>query len=240
MIVIPPIVGIIEGGFRPGHLALLPLWWVGYFLFFAATLYLRSGFKARFRTPVLTYGAVTAGLGIVTALTCPYLWRWVPAFIPLIALAGWAAYRRKDRNLGAGLDTVAAASLLLPVSWDVATGGTAGWPATPAIWIQTALLFAYFAGTVFYVKTNIRERRSNGYLAASIAWHAAGLAAACLIAATAHSPLSWWHAAIWLFLLARSIGVPLARRRGHRGLTVTQIGVLEVFTSVFVTVTLVI
>ena len=34
MIVIPPLVGIIEGGFRPAHIALLAMWWVGYFHFF--------------------------------------------------------------------------------------------------------------------------------------------------------------------------------------------------------------
>ena len=236
MIVIPPIVGIIEGGFRPQHVALLAFWWIGYFLFFAGTMWLKSGFKARYRPPVLWYGGAAAVLGIVTAVACPYLWRWVPAFIPLVLAAGWAAYRRRERNLGSGLDTVVAACLLLPITWDVSTGGGAGWGATLAIWTQTALLFGYFAGTVFYVKTNIRERRSNAYLAASIGWHCAWGSAA-IAGAALTSYVSWWHVAVWGFLVARAIAVPLARRAG-RGPTVTQIGVLEIFTSILVTLTL--
>ncbi|MGO1637805.1 YwiC-like family protein [Ancrocorticia populi] len=236
MITVPPIVGIIEGGFRPAHAALLAFWWIGYFLFFAGTLWLKSGFKARYRPPVFVYGVAAGVLGIVTAAAAPYLWQWVPAFIPLVLAAGWAAYRRRERNLGSGLDTVIAACLLLPVSWDVATDGAAGWSATPAIWIQTALLFGYFAGTVFYVKTNIRERRSNGFLAASIIWHGAWCVGISALAGLT-SYVSWWHVAVWAFLVIRAVLVPLARRTGG-GLTVTQIGFLEVATSILVTITL--
>ncbi|MGO1592804.1 MAG: YwiC-like family protein [Ancrocorticia sp.] len=293
MITIPPILGIIEGGFRPQHIALLALWWIGYFLFFAATLWLKSGFKARYQLPVVAYGVAALLSGVITAALCPYLWRWVPAFIPLIAAAGWAAYRRKERNLGAGLDTVAAACLLLPITWDLGTGGEAGWAATPQIWAQTALLFGYFAGTVFYVKTNIRERNSNAYLGASIGWHVAWTGVACAVAGVWHL-VSWWHAPVWVFLVIRSVTVPMARRaeqsrrlgqrqrstqtqagaraklneqvtgttesplgsqsseqavpatsrapgkRFGKALTVTQIGMLEVVTSIFVAVTLVI
>ena len=232
MIIIPPLVGIIEGGFRPAHIALLVTWWVGYFLFFAATVWLRSRMKKRYVTPVIAYGIVTGLAGLVTWWAAPYLWRWVPIFVPLVALAGWAAWKRKDRSLGAGLDTVVAASLLLPVTWDVATAGEAGLAATSLIWTQTALLFGYFAGTVFYVKTNIRERRSNGYLIASIVWHAGWLVAAIIVS----NP---WHAAVWVLLLARAIAVPVMGRRG-RAVSVKAIGVAEVFTSVLVTVTLLI
>ena len=230
MIIIPPLVGIIEGGFRAAHIPLLAMWWVGYFFFFAATVWLRSQLKDRFRAPVVAYGIATVVAGLATWWAAPYLWRWVPVFLPLVALAGWAAWKRQDRSLGAGLDTVVAASLLLPVSWDVASGGSAGLAATPEIWTQTALLFGYFAGTVFYVKTNIRERNSNGYLAASIAWHALWLVGALIVS----NP---WHVAVWVVLVARAIAVPLLRRRGV-GISVTAIGVAEVVTSILVTASL--
>ena len=230
MIMIPPLVGIIEGGFRPAHLPLLVMWWVGYFFFFAATVWLRSQLKDRFRAPVVFHGTATVVAGLATWWAAPYLWRWVPVFLPLVALAGWAAWKRQDRSLGAGLDTVVAASLLLPVSWDVASGGSAGLAATPEIWTQTALLFGYFAGTVFYVKTNIRERSSNGYLVASIVWHALWL----VVGLAVSNP---WHATVWALLVARAVVVPLLRRRGV-GISVTAIGVAEVVTSILVTISL--
>ncbi len=230
MIAIPPLVGVIEGGFRPAHIALLLMWWVGYFLFFAATVWLRSRMKKRYVRPVIAYGIVTAVAGAVLWWSAPYLWRWVPIFLPLVAFAGWAAWKRKDRSLGAGLDTVVAACLLLPIAWDVATAGAAGFAATPLIWTQTALLFGYFAGTIFYVKTNIRERNSNGYLTTSMVWHAAWL----IIAIVVSNP---WHAAVWALLVTRAIAVPLSGRKG-RPVSVTAIGVAEVFTSILVTVTL--
>lgn len=230
MIIIPPLVGIIEGGFRPAHIALLSMWWVGYFCFFAATVWLRSQLKDRFRDPVIAYGIATVVAGLATWWAAPYLWRWVPVFLPLVAIAGWAAWKRQDRSLGAGLDTVIAASLVLPVSWDVATGGAAGLAATPEIWTQTALLFGYFAGTVFYVKTNIRERGSNEYLVASVVWHALWLVVALLVS----NP---WHVAVWVLLIARAIAVPLMRRRGA-AISVTAIGVAEVVTSILVTTSL--
>ncbi len=230
MIIIPPLVGIIEGGFRPAHIALLTMWWVGYFCFFAATVWLRSQLKDRFRDPVIAYGIATVVAGLATWWAAPYLWRWVPVFLPLVAIAGWAAWKRQDRSLGAGLDTVIAASLVLPVSWDVATGGAAGLAATPEIWTQTALLFGYFAGTVFYVKTNIRERGSNEYLVASVVWHALWLVVALLVS----NP---WHVAVWVLLIARAVAVPLMRRRGA-AISVTAIGVAEVVTSILVTTSL--
>ena len=230
MIVIPPLVGIIDGGFRPAHIALLAMWWVGYFHFFAATVWLRSQLKDRFRAPVVAYGIATVIAGLATWWAAPYLWRWVPVFLPLVALAGWAAWKRQDRSLGAGLDTVIAACLMLPVSWDVATAGSAGLAATPSIWTQTALLFGYFAGTVFYVKTNIRERDSNGYLVASIVWHALWLVVATVVS----NP---WHVAVWVALVARAIAVPLLRRSGT-AISVTAIGVAEVVTSILVTASL--
>lgn len=230
MIIIPPLVGIVDGGFRPAHIALLAMWWVGYFLFFAATIWLRSHLKRRYLQPVIAYAVVTAVAGVAVWWSAPYLWRWVPFFLPLVTFAGWAAFRRKDRTLAAGLDTVVAACLLLPVTWDVATAGAGGYAATPTVWAWTALLFGYFAGTVFYVKTNIRERNSDGYLIASIAWHAVWLGLAVALS----NP---WHGAVWVLLVVRAIAVPLMGRKGHP-VSVKAIGVAEVVTSVLVTVTL--
>jgi len=235
MITIPPLIGILEGGWRWAHLPFLATWWLGYFCFFAASLWLRSHGKRRYLQPVLVYGAAAACFGVVTLLSEPTLLRWVPLFLPLVILAAGAAWLRKDRSVWAGFITVAAACLTLPVTWDIATVGASGYAATPVVWMQALLLFAYFAGTVLYVKTNIRERGSARYLIASIAWHSVWLV--LVITLFTHS-LSPWNVLVWIVLVGRSIGVPLYDARVHR-VPVKVIGVGEVVASALVAVALV-
>ena len=153
MVVVPPIVGVVEGGLRWAHIPLYALWFIGYFFFYCATVWLRSHCKARYAAPVKAYGAVVLGLGLISLVCTPFLWRWALLFAPLVAVAALAAWKREERSLASGLDTVAAASLMVPVMYDVSTDGAAGLSATGHVWALAALFFGYFAGTVFYVKT---------------------------------------------------------------------------------------
>lgn len=235
MVIVPPIMGIIEGGFRLAHLPLFLLWFVGYFLFYCATVWLRSHGKRRYLPPVRAYGIAVVALGLVTLACAPYLWRWAIAFAPLVAFAGWAAWKRDERSLASGLDTVVAACLMLPVMWDVSTGGEAGLRASGHVWALTAMFFGYFAGTVFYVKTNVRKRKSNGYLAASIGWHVAWAIAAAVLAS--RGDVVWWHAAVWVALAVRAILVPLRGRVG-KPVSVKAIGAGEVVTCLVFTASL--
>lgn len=230
MIVVPPLLGVIRGGFVAAHVPLLATWWIGYLFFYAATLWLRSHGKKKYLRPVIAYGITAAVCGVAVWITAPYAWRWVPLFLPLIVYAAWAAWKRKDRALASGLDTTLAASLMLPVVWDVGSAGTAGIAASPFIWILTGFLFGYFGGTVFYVKTNIRERRSDTYLWISIVWHAAWCAAAVVCAA--HGAVSWGFAAVWLVIFVRAIAVPLIGR--HAKVPVAAIGVGELVISALI------
>lgn len=246
MITIPPLVGIIEGGWRWVHLPFLTTWWLGYFCFFAASLWLRSHGKRRYLRPVVVYGAASACFGIVTALSEPEILRWVPVFLPLVGLAAGAAWLRKDRSVWAGFVTVAAACLTLPVTWDIATAGTSGYATTPLVWLHTLLLFGYFAGTVLYVKTNIRERGSVRYLTASVAWHIVWLVLVIifvLVSSTSATgfahPLSAWNILVWAGLVVRSIGVPIYDARVRR-VPVKAIGVGELVASALVAVALVV
>ncbi|MCF2707471.1 YwiC-like family protein [Arcanobacterium haemolyticum] len=238
MIAVPPLVGIMESGGRAAHILLLATWWLGYFCFYAATLWLKSRFNHRYARPVAVYGTATAACGTATLVVAPYLLRWVPLFLPLVLVAGVAAWLREDRSLWSGFATVAAASLLLPVAWDVSSAGTSGFSGTTTMWLHTALLFGYFGGTVLYVKTNIRERRSTGYLMTSIAWHGAWTVIALLAVNGIHgATVSMWHGAVWVLLTARAVLVPLAGRAGHP-VSVMAIGVGEVVSCVAIAATL--
>ena len=81
------------------------------------------------------------------------------------------------------------------------------------------LLLAYFAGTVLYVKTMIRDRGHVGRYRLSVIYHAA----VCVPAAVA-SP---WLGALFVVLAIRAAIVP----KRWPGLTAARIGVGEIVAS---------
>jgi len=168
MLASPLLVGAIASGAAPIH-ALLAVWWfLGYFAFFATSLWLKSGRKARFQRPVVVYAASAAALGGLLAWLRPDLLRWAPLFVLPLGVGLWAAAHRQERALLAGVTTVIGSALMTVVAYDA--GGGSDWVRA---WWLAATQFLYFAGTVFYVKSMIRERGNERFHAVSVAAHAA-------------------------------------------------------------------
>lgn len=209
-------------------LALLVFWVLGYLSFFAASQWLKSPPRRRdaYRPAVLTYAGATAGAGMVTlALAGPGIAAWIPAFLPLLAVALWLAAKRAERTLLGGAVTVAAACLITLVATYPSPGAlAAAWGTRQAAAVGTVsiALFGYFFGTVLSVKTMIRERGRPSWLAASIAWHGAltlGFGVA------AH--LGW--AAFFAATTARAALLPWLGRT--RPIPASSIGAVEVVLS---------
>lgn len=263
MVIVPALAGVLLSGPSWRHVPLLGLWWVGYFAFFATGLWLRSRRKARYWPPVRAYGLAMVPFAGALVLTSPHLVVWAVPFAPLVATTVWCSMNRRDRTLLNDLVTVVAGGLMTAVAYDAGVQGAGGvwgtgllagsgwWGTSTAeatasasvdgalvgwawVWLVTALITAYFVGTILYVKTNIRERDSTGYLVASVAYHAAWSVFGVALAAA--GPLRWSHAALWLVLLARAWVVPLVNRR-HR-VTPMQLGIGEIVASVLVMLTL--
>ena len=209
----PLLVGILAGGPAWVHLPLTVTWFLGYFAFFAAGLWLKSGRKARFRPPVVVYSLACIPPAVAVLLMEPGLLRWVPAFAPLLITGLVLAAERKDRSLASGLATTAAASLMTAVAYDAGPGDD--WSLA---WVLTGVMAAYYVGTLLYVKTMIRERGNRAYEVASVAWHAV---AAVLLAA-----VSWWLAAVFALLTVRAYAAPRLR------LTPKQVGIGELVLNV--------
>jgi len=241
MLALPLVVGLILRPADAGsgwHLApLAGCWIIGYLAFTAATVWLKApaSRRAQHLRPVLVYGSVSGGFGIVTlALVDRGILWWLLAFLPLIGAALWLALLRRDRTLASGALTVAAASLVtLVVCFDTPAALLAAWgtPAANHALAMAALIFGYEFGTVFSVKTMIRERGDAGWLAASIGWHAF-----CTLGAAA---LAWSGAVGWIWVVffaatvVRAWLLPaLGRTRTIRPLV---IGLVEIgFTTAFV------
>ena len=97
MVTVPAITGVI---LAPSWTAipLLLTWWLGYFTFFAGSVWIRSRFRERNRPPVMVYGSLAAAAGLTTLLFNWQLLIWVPAFAPLVAIAVHEAWKRRDRK----------------------------------------------------------------------------------------------------------------------------------------------
>ncbi|MFE4464498.1 YwiC-like family protein [Oerskovia sp. NPDC056781] len=244
MLAVPLLVGVFLGSPAWVHVPLAALWFVGYFAFFATGLWLKSRFKARWWPPVRAYGIATVVPAVAVLLLRPDLLAWVPLFAPLVAVSLWSSYRRTERSLLNDGATVLAACLMMPVAFAAGTGRAPGvWPGTtlpdgvtgvagigwPQVWALFVVVLAYFAGTILYVKTLIRERGERSYRVASVVYHlTAGVVASAALAAAG---LVWWPAAtLFAGLTVRALWVPRTEA------TPMQFGMGEVAASVLVTV----
>lgn len=196
MLAAPLLVGILGGGFAWVDLPLAAFWFVGYFAFFATSLWLKARRRAKWWPPVRAYSIAAGALGLVVAAMRPDLLVWIPAFILPLGVGLWAAAARRERDLLAGITTVVGSGLMTVVAYDAGSTGSLdrGW--------QLALVqFLYFAGTVSYVKSAIRERGNRGFLALSVGFH--------LLATLAMVPLSWWLVGLFAVLTIRAAITPL-------------------------------
>ena len=234
MLLLPFIAGVWLSGPRVAHIPLGLLWLVGYLDFYAVGRWLRSRRNPRELAPTLAYTAAVVPLGLTTLATSPGLLPWAAAYLPLLAASLWLIQRGAERSIANDAVTIVAATLMAPVAFDAGGGGAGGGGDWAAVWVASGVLLAYFLGTVVYVKTMIRERGRRGYVAASVAYHLLGVAAA------AASVASGWQrpalVVVWVALTARAAAGPAINRRRARPLRPVVVGVGEIVASVAITV----
>ncbi|AEX38489.1 Hypothetical protein CpPA02_0011 [Corynebacterium pseudotuberculosis] len=228
MVTVPAIIGV---ALAPAwiDIPLLLLWWCGYFAFFAASVWMRGRYRKHHLPPLVTYGVVTGISGLVVLLCQWQLVVWIPAFLPLIGIAVYETWRRRPRSLLSGLATVCAACLILPViTW-------AGDGLTVRVWAICGVLLLYFAGSIPYVKTLIRERGSRPWLIGSITFHIVFLIIACV--AAAYQMVHVAVAVVAGILLLRAWLMPVTGARRERLWTPRQVGLLDALLGVLVVLT---
>ncbi|MCY0927827.1 YwiC-like family protein [Streptomyces sp. H27-H1] len=204
---------------RPGrqHALLLAAWLLGYATVFHAQQWLRLRRVAARRPqaarrhvrPALVLGAATALAGIPLAASHPWLLLAGAAAAPFVAVNAWYAWRNRERALANGLAAVVPACGMLLVAARLGGGGLP--------WAPTAACLLYFAGTVPYVKTMIRERNSRTYYLGSVAHHAAAVALASCLSPGLALPFAAY--------LARAAALP------GRGIKVPVVGAVELAAS---------
>jgi hypothetical protein len=227
MLASPLLVGILAGGPAWVHLPLAAFWFAGYFAFFATSLWLKARRRATWFPPVRAYGVLTATLGIVVLVLQPGLVRWAPLFVVPLGVGLYAAAHRRDRALLSGLATTAGSALMTVVAYDAGPGSD-----LTRAWELALVQFLYFAGTVFYVKTVIRERENMTFRWLSGLFHVLALVVvAILFGLVENDSLAWPLLLVFAALLARAILVPPYRP------TPKQVGIAEVAATVAVAAT---
>ena len=205
MLLVPYLAGLLLAGFSWAHLPLLVAWLGGYLLSYYAFVAVRVGRLTRVRAQVLLYAAITVPAGALVLLLSPRVIVFAPVFAVLVAVNVVAARTGSQRTLVNDLAAVLQSSLMLPV-----VAVAAGEPVTGVL-PEFAVVLLYFAGTVPYVKTMIRNRGDVRYLVGSPAYHALALAAVGVV--------SWWYAVFFGWLTLRAVVAPrLPLRQLHVGL----------------------
>lgn len=228
MVVVPALVGV---GLAPAgvDIPLLITWWAGYFAFFAAGILVRSRFREINRPPVYVYGAITIAAGLIClAVNWRFLY-WIPAFAPWVLIAIWELWKRRPRSLASGWSTVIAACLMTPLgAW------AGGHDLDLRVWAVTAVLTAYFLGTVPYVKTLIRERGDARWLWFSVGFHVAVTLIA--VAAAFSGVVSRLVPLVFCFTTLRAFTMPFSGQRRQRPWTPKTVGLIEGVVTVLVVI----
>lgn len=213
MLLVPFLAGVGVSGRDWVQLPLLVAWLGGYLLSYYALLAVKTGRPGRVRAQLTTYAVLTFPAAGLVVLLRPRVLLLAPAFLVLVGINAWYSRRRSDRALTNGVVSAVGGSL----GTLLATLAVPGAPVTASVWSAFGLLALYFIGTVFFVKTMIRERGQVGYLRLSVAWHTGATVVAWLV--------TWPFALLFGWLAARAAWLP------HRRLSPARVGAIELVNS---------
>ncbi len=199
MLVVPFLVGVAESQPSWVHVVLLVAWLSGYLLSYYAFLALKTRRPAKVRPQMVLYASIAAPMATLALVARPPLLIFAPALASLVAVNALYAWQRNERSMVNDVAAVAQACLMVPMA--AVAGGSS--PTTG--WSAALVLFLYFVGTAFYVKTMIRERGSVRWRRASVSFHAV----AAVIAGAVAVPLG----VVFAWLLARAALFPRYRMK---------------------------
>ncbi|PWI14380.1 hypothetical protein DI272_09565 [Streptomyces sp. Act143] len=219
MLLVPFLAGMLLAEPTPWHAVLLLAWLLAYLASYHVQQWLRlrrnsrnPRAAARHTVPAAVFTAALLPPGLALVRHAPWLLLAAAAAVPFLAANSWYAWRNQERSVVNGLAAVVPACGMLPVA---ALLGDGIWAQT---WRPALVCLLYFAGTVPYVKTMIRERGSDTYRWASGLYHAAALVVAGL--------LSPWLVLFFGVCLARAVVMPALGR-----VRIAVVGAVEVVLS---------
>jgi hypothetical protein len=223
MLALPLLIGIAASRLVPSQLLLAVAAVAAYLASATLQAWLRARRRPSFVPSIVAYAAATALCTIPLVVLEPRLVLTVLVLAPAGALTLVAARPGAPRELALSLAHVAEASMLTPAAMLLA-GGTSA----EVLVAATAIAAAEMAGSVFVVRSVIRERDNSGFAVRSVGYHVA-----ITLAAAATLPMG--YAALAGFLTVRAAALPIARRRlatTRRALRPVHVGLVEAVASI--------
>lgn len=228
MALFPALAGLVVAGATPARLWLVVAWLLCYCVQFTWARWLKSRFQRRYLPPAAVYVTLLVVVGVPFLIVHPSVLIWAPCYVVLAAVSFWGAWVRKDRSLWSNAASVLATTMMAEVVFALDEYGSGQ---RPTGWILAVIFALTQFGSVLFVKTMMRERRSRGHLIASWAWHGALLLAAVVVSATVTASAAALAGAAAVLLL-RAVAMPLlARNRTFKPIVV---GMVEMVTSLLV------
>lgn len=173
---------------------------------------------------LLAFSLLAALLLLPAVARQPWLLLLLAVALALALSVFWLAQHGEQRTLSAGLMAVTGLMAGAPL-YDLAATAAI----TPRGWALTYACFAFFAGSVFRVKTVARERRRIAFHGVSIAVHLAFLAGGVVGAA-----LGWFPALLPLALLPPLGWAVVCAWRARQGAAnLNRVGMSEVYLTLF-------
>lgn len=210
MLIVPFLFGTFAATPNWTHVLLFACWLLIYLLSFALLQLVKTGKKNVYLRPVIVYGAALVPPVALLLWLRPDLAPFAALFAPLFAVNWHYAARNRERAFWNDLAAVIQFSFIVFVAYR--TGGGTDWRLAAELF---ALSVLYFTGTIFYVKTMIREKHNPRYYRLSVGYHLLLLAAVGLL-------FPWLLLVPLSILLLRAVVSPRTR------MSVKQSGILEI------------
>jgi hypothetical protein len=194
----------------------------GYLAAATAQAWLRARRRSDFVPSLVLYGAVFAASAAVLVAAFPALALAAVVVVPAGILVVGGAKPGTPRDLANSVGQTVIALVLVP-----AAGLVSGAWELEAVVAATAVAAGYLVGTIFVVRSVIRERGNRAFAVASVGFHAA-----CAVVAAA--TLAWPYAVYFAALTGRAVALPLVERRargGPRPLRPVHVGIVEIVAS---------
>lgn len=214
MLIIPFLFGMFAAEVRLMHALLFAVWLLIYLFSYPFLQWIRTNNRKRFIRPLLLYGSLLVVFGGILLLLEPRLLLIGSLYLPFFLVNIYFARQNNERSFTNDLVAVLQFSSMVYVAYWL--GGGSDWIIATKLFI---ISMVYFIGTVFYVKTMIREKNNAFFYKLSVLYHSVSIA---IFAVVFH----WSLLIPAVLLLVRAVVFP------KRKLKIMQIGISEILFSV--------
>jgi len=218
MLIIPFLLGTFAAKASIIHILLFIGWLLVYLLSFPFLQFIRTGKSKLYLRPIQVYGALFVVVGAALLILKPVLALIGLAYIPLFLINIYYAKLNQERSFVNDMVAVIQFCSMVYVTYWL--GGGTDWILASELFL---IVLLYFTGTVFYVKTMIREKKNKSFYVISVIFHIISLVFIGLYT-------SLLLMIPMLIVLARAVVYPKIK------LNIMQIGISEIVFSLILTI----